>query len=68
MSTGTRTEADKKKVIAAIISGVSSFMQEEQVIQAELPRRQAARVTSVWSLLGREELMRMRTMWQRRLV
>ena len=69
MSIMLSPEKDRKKVIAAIIAGVSACIgEEERAREAVTPRRRAARAVTMWPVLGREEIMRMRTLWQRRMV
>jgi hypothetical protein len=69
MSIMLSPEKDRKKVIAAIIAGVSACIEEEErAREAVTPRRRAARAVTLWPVLGREEIMRMRTLWQRRMV
>jgi hypothetical protein len=66
--TGTvKTESESRKTVAAILAAVAALMQEEESAQKVRLRRRPVQVTSLWPLMGREEMMRMRTMWQRRL-
>jgi len=59
----------KRKVVAAIMAGIAAYVdeQEKAVVLVSQQRRDAA-PAKLWPILGREEIMRMRTMWQRRLV
>jgi hypothetical protein len=69
MSIALSPEKDRKKLIAAIIAGVSACIEEEErAREAVTPQRRAAMVVALWPILGREEIMRMRTLWQRRMV
>lgn len=62
-------EKDRKKVVAAIIAGVSACIEEEEETrEVIMPRRRPAMAVNLWPVLGREEMMRMRTLWQRRIV
>ena len=64
-----RSGKEKGKVVAAIIAGVTAFIaQEESERQALAKKRRPTLAISLWAALGREEIMRMRTMWQRRMV
>ncbi len=62
---------DKNKgKIAAIMSAVNAYIEEEQVAQealASLPQLKPSPVMSMWRVSGREEMMRMRQLWQRRI-
>ena len=59
---------DRQKVIAAITAGISACIEEEERAKAAVvARRGPAMAVSLWAVFGREELMRMRTLWQRRM-
>lgn len=60
---------DKKGIMAAITAAVSAYLEEEQRARpaVALPRRPTP-ATSMWRFSGRDEIMRMRTLWQRRIV
>ncbi len=59
---------DRQKVIAAITAGISACIEEEERAKAAAAtRRRPAMAVSLWSVFGREEIMRMRTLWQRRI-
>lgn len=61
--------ARKQKVVAAVMAGIAAYIDEQEKAVAPVPlRRRDAAPTKLWPILGREEIMRMRTMWQRRLV
>ena len=69
MSVNLHSEKDRKKVAAAIMAAVDAYMGEEQAArEAVVPQRRAVPVLSLWHVSGREEMMRMRTLWQRRIV
>ena len=69
MVTISTTVEHREKVIAAILAGVNAFMQDEkQVGETATGRHRPSLDTKIWPILGREEMMRMRTMWQRRMV
>jgi len=62
-------EKDREKVVAAIIAGVAACIEEvEAAPRAMIPQRRLAMPLNLWSVSGREEIMRMRTFWQRRMV
>jgi len=57
------------KVIAAIMGGLAAYMQEEEGAQQATSRsRGRAPALKLWPIVGRVEIMRMRSMWQRRIV
>jgi len=62
-------EKDKGKITAAIMAAVNAYMEEEALAQAMLavPQRRPVPVLSLWHVSGREEMMRMRQLWQRRI-
>jgi len=55
--------------MAAITAAVNAYLEEEARSRqaVALPRRHAATI-SMWRVSGRDEIMRMRTLWQRRIV
>jgi len=61
-------EKDRQKVVAAILAGVSTYMEEESAQATRFERQRPAVAVNMWSMAGREEMMRMRTLWQRRIV
>ena len=69
MDVNLSSEKDRGKVTAAIMAAVNAYMEEERAHEAAaiLQRRPAA-VLSLWHVSGREEMMRMRNLWQRRIV
>jgi len=58
---------DRKKVMAAIMSAVSSYLQEEEAARAEMPAVRAPVLASVWAMAGRQDIMQMRRLWQLRI-
>jgi len=62
-------DKDRGKIAAAIMSAVNAYMEEEQMAHEALtmPQRKPALVLSMWHISGREEMMRMRQLWQRRI-
>ena len=66
MTSTVKTDSERQKTVA-ILAAVAALMQEEESAQKARLRRRPVQVTSLWPLMGREEMMRMRTMWQRRL-
>ncbi|MFO7996969.1 MAG: hypothetical protein R6U93_07555 [Dehalococcoidia bacterium] len=57
-----------QRTIAAITAAVAAYLdEEEQALLSATPRRRPAAVSDGWSSSGREEIMRMRTLWQRRI-
>lgn len=69
MSIDLRSAKDKNKVVAAVLAAVNAYMEEEQAArEAVVPERRPAPALSLWHVSGREEMMRMRQLWQRRIV
>ena len=60
---------NENEVVAAILAAVTSYLEEEQKphSRAAIPSRKLASVVNLWGISGREEMMRMRTLWQRRM-
>jgi hypothetical protein len=63
-------DKDRGKISAAIMAAVNAYMEEEVMAGAmmAIPQRRPAPVISLWHVSGREEMMRMRQLWQRRIV
>ena len=58
----------ENKKLAATIAAVTAYMDEEARARVPVaPPRVMLRFNS-WGASGREEIMRMRTLWQRRIV
>lgn len=55
--------------MAAITAALTEYMIEEgQAVRWAMNERKPAVLSGVWSSSGREEIMRMRMLWQRRIV
>jgi hypothetical protein len=63
-------DKDGGKITAAIMAAVSAYMEEEEMARElmAIPQRRPVPVISLWHVSGREEMMRMRQLWQRRIV
>jgi len=63
-------DKDGGKTTAAIMAAVNAYLEEEAsaAVATAIPIRKPAIVTSLWHVSGREEMMRMRNLWQRRIV
>jgi hypothetical protein len=60
---------DKRGIIAAITAAVAAYMEEEEkALAPAMPQRRPVAVSRLWSSSGREEIMLMRRLWQRRIV
>jgi len=58
----------KKGTIAAIAAVADYMEEEEKALRLAMPQRKPVAVSSLWHIAGREEIMRMRMLWQRRIV
>lgn len=60
---------DRKNAMAAIMAAITDYIEEEEKARlvAASPRKTTL-VLSLWRVSGREEVMRMRTLWQLRIV
>jgi len=59
----------KKGTVAAITAAVAACLEEEEkALRPAMFLRRPAEVLSSWRSSGREEIMRMRMLWQRRIV
>jgi len=59
----------KQGTVAAITAAVTAYMEEEgRALRPVISQRRPAVVLNSWSTSGREEIMRMRMLWQRRIV
>jgi len=68
MSEVARSDIDQQKVVVAIMAGVSAYLDEEARARESVGRRtMQAPFLNLWSLAGRQDIMRMRTLWQRRM-
>ena len=62
-------DKDRGKMAAAIMAAVNAYMAEEEMAREmmAMPQRKPALALSLWHVSGREEMMRMRQLWQRRI-
>jgi hypothetical protein len=58
----------KRGIITAITAAVAAYMEEEKPLVPVMPQQKPVVVTKLWSRSGREEIMLMRKLWQRRIV
>jgi hypothetical protein len=62
-------DKNKGKIAAAIMAAINAYMEEEKALEmVAMPQQRPAPVISLWHVSGREEMMRMRQLWQRRIV
>jgi len=62
-------DKNKEKITAAIMAAVNAYIEEETACAImTVPQRRPVPVISLWHVSGREEMMRMRQLWQRRIV
>lgn len=64
-------DKDRGKTTAAIMAAVNAYLEQEEASAAlvkGIPIRKPALAISLWHVSGREEMMRMRNLWQRRIV
>jgi len=59
---------NNKRKIAAITASVAAYLEEEKYGGQTMIQRQPVMLPSLWSIYGREEIMRMRMLWQQRIV
>jgi hypothetical protein len=59
---------NRKGIMAAITAAVVAYIEDEKAVMLPILRRKPVMATSSWSSSGREEIMRMRVLWQRRTV
>jgi hypothetical protein len=68
MSMNSTPREDRQRVVAAIVAGVSAYIEEEAKVRAQTARpTRPASLFNLWALSGRQEMMRMRAPWQRRM-
>ncbi|HEY49661.1 MAG TPA: hypothetical protein G4O13_06410 [Dehalococcoidia bacterium] len=68
MSAIQAPDKEKNKTLAAVMAAVNAYMEEEgRAGRTATPRLRPATAFNLWSVSGREEIMRMRTLWQRRM-
>ncbi|TET55898.1 MAG: hypothetical protein E3J50_03760 [Dehalococcoidia bacterium] len=59
----------EKGTVAVITGAVAAYLEEEErALRPAMVQRRSAEVSSSWRSSGREEIMRMRMLWQRRIV
>lgn len=69
MSNTEQLQGKEKGTIAAITAAVAAYMEvEEKALRPAMLQRRPVTVSSLWHASGREEIMRMRMLWQRRIV
>jgi len=63
-------EKDRGKITAAIMTAVNAYIEEDEKAREmiALSQRRPALAVNMWHVSGREEIMRMRQLWQRRIV
>ena len=62
-------DARMKKVLPAIMAGVAAYIEEQGRATPTVAQRPIdVAGARLWPMMGREEIMRMRMMWQRRMV
>jgi hypothetical protein len=63
-------DKDRGKITAAIMAAVNAYIEEEGMARETIavPQRRPVPAISLWHVSGREEMMRMRQLWQRRIV
>jgi hypothetical protein len=59
---------DRKGIMAAVAAAIAAYIEEEKAVTPVAVQRSQVPVLSLWHASGREEIMRMRTLWQRRIV
>jgi hypothetical protein len=60
---------DRERIIAAITAAVAAYIAEtDKSMMVGVLRRKPAPTSDAWSRSGRDEIMRMRMLWQRRIV
>ncbi len=61
--------SDKSGITAAITAALAAYVEEEEAaLLAAIPLRRPQVTVSLWGSSGREEMMRMRLLWQLRIV
>jgi len=58
----------KEGTIAAIAAVAAYMEEEEKALRLVVPQQTPVAVSGLWHISGREEIMRMRMLWQRRIV
>ncbi|MFO7773917.1 MAG: hypothetical protein R6V59_08325 [Dehalococcoidia bacterium] len=58
-----------ERTIAAVTAAVAAYLDEEaEALLSAMPPPRPVSVSNLWGRSGREEIMRMRTLWQRRII
>jgi len=68
LSNAEQLQGKKEGTIAAITAAVAAYIEEEKALRPAMLQQRPATVSSLWHASGREEIMRMRMLWQRRIV
>jgi hypothetical protein len=70
MESNPSSDKDRKKTMAAVMVAVNAFIEEEEKAHELIApsQRSPALAVNMWHVSGREEIMRMRQLWQRRIV
>ena len=59
----------EKGTIAAVTAAITAYIEEEgRDLKVAVTQRRQLMVSSPWHVSGREEIMQMRMLWQRRIV
>jgi len=58
----------KRGITTAITAAVAEYVEEEKPLVPVMPQQRPVVVSKLWSRSGREEIMLMRRLWQRRIV
>ena len=60
---------NRKGKVVAITAAVAAYIEdEEKALRQVVTERRPVVVLNLWGAAGREEIMRMRMLWQRRIV
>lgn len=57
---------ENKKKVAAVIAAVNAYVEQEAVVAA--PTQRPPTAVNMWQMSGRQEIMQMSGLWQRRIV
>jgi len=55
-----------KKKVAAVMAAVNAYIEQESIVTA--PAQRPTSAVSMWQVSGRQEIMQMSSLWQRRIV
>ncbi len=56
----------EKKKVAVVMAAVNAYLEEEAIVTA--PMQRPTSKVSMWQSSGRQEIMQMSSLWQRRIV